>query len=138
MVPYLKGFHLTIEMWRGGQDAEGWKLMNDAEEDKEELVEEELATMSHLLGKRSLDKTHGLADGWTTPVPRLRGDILALLRLASFELPPLRVVRPAQMVHVYYGFGDASGKQFGATLSEDYGCQRKLGKEVSSTRGVRF
>ncbi len=26
MVPYLKGFHLTIEMWRGGRDAEGWKL----------------------------------------------------------------------------------------------------------------
>ncbi len=23
MVPYLKGFHLTIEMWRGGRDAEG-------------------------------------------------------------------------------------------------------------------
>jgi hypothetical protein len=27
MKPYLKGFHLTIEMWRGGQDAEGWKLL---------------------------------------------------------------------------------------------------------------
>ena len=26
MVPYLKGFHLTIEMWRGGRDEEGWKL----------------------------------------------------------------------------------------------------------------
>jgi hypothetical protein len=26
MTPYLKGFHLTIEMWRGGRDAEGWKL----------------------------------------------------------------------------------------------------------------
>jgi hypothetical protein len=26
MIPYLKGFHLTIEMWRGGRDAEGWKL----------------------------------------------------------------------------------------------------------------
>ena len=26
MVPYLKGFHLTIEMWRGGRDPEGWKL----------------------------------------------------------------------------------------------------------------
>ena len=23
MVPYLKGFHLTIKMWRGGRDAEG-------------------------------------------------------------------------------------------------------------------
>ena len=26
MVPYLKGIHLTLEMWRGGRDAEGWKL----------------------------------------------------------------------------------------------------------------
>ncbi len=26
MIPYLKGFHLTIEMWRGGCDSEGWKL----------------------------------------------------------------------------------------------------------------
>ena len=26
MKPYLKGFHLTIEMWRGGRDEEGWKL----------------------------------------------------------------------------------------------------------------
>jgi hypothetical protein len=26
MVSYLKGFHLTIEMWRGGRDPEGWKL----------------------------------------------------------------------------------------------------------------
>jgi len=26
MVPYLKGFHLTIEIWRGGRDPEGWNL----------------------------------------------------------------------------------------------------------------
>ena len=26
MVPYLKCFHLTIEMWRGGRDIEGWKV----------------------------------------------------------------------------------------------------------------
>jgi hypothetical protein len=26
MVPYLKGFHLTIEMWCGGRDVDGWKL----------------------------------------------------------------------------------------------------------------
>jgi hypothetical protein len=26
MVPYLKGFHLTIEIWQGKRDAEGWKL----------------------------------------------------------------------------------------------------------------
>ena len=26
IIPYLKGFHLTIKMWRGGRDLEGWKL----------------------------------------------------------------------------------------------------------------
>ena len=26
LVPYLKGFHLTIEMWRGGKDDDGWKM----------------------------------------------------------------------------------------------------------------
>jgi hypothetical protein len=26
MKPYLKGFHLSLEMWRGGRDAEGWKV----------------------------------------------------------------------------------------------------------------
>jgi hypothetical protein len=26
MVPYLKGFHLTIKMWQGGWDAHVWKL----------------------------------------------------------------------------------------------------------------
>ena len=29
MIPYLKGFHLTIEMWRGGRNAEGWKIKGD-------------------------------------------------------------------------------------------------------------
>jgi hypothetical protein len=26
MVLYLKGFHLTIETWRGGRDAKGWMV----------------------------------------------------------------------------------------------------------------
>ena len=26
LVPYLKGFHLTIGMWWGGRDVDGWKL----------------------------------------------------------------------------------------------------------------
>ena len=25
MKPYLKGFHLSLETWRGGRDHEGWK-----------------------------------------------------------------------------------------------------------------
>ena len=30
MVPYLKGFHLTIETWRGGYDIKGWKVQDNA------------------------------------------------------------------------------------------------------------
>ena len=26
MIPYLKGFHLTADHWRGDRDSEGWKL----------------------------------------------------------------------------------------------------------------
>jgi hypothetical protein len=42
------------------------------------------------------------------------------------------------VVHVYYGFGDASGKQFGTMLSKSYNCQRQLSKRKEDSRGVHF
>ena len=30
MIPYLKRFHLTIKMWRGGRDSEGWRTREDS------------------------------------------------------------------------------------------------------------
>jgi hypothetical protein len=27
--PYLKGFHLSLETWRGGRDHEGWRIKDD-------------------------------------------------------------------------------------------------------------
>ncbi len=47
--PYLKGFHLLLETWRGGRDAEGWKLppkkmlaqSRDLEFDREWLDEQD-------------------------------------------------------------------------------------------------
>jgi hypothetical protein len=47
------------------------------------------------------------------------------------------VVRPTQLVQVFYDFGDASGKQFGATLSQNYNCKAQF-KAVKDKRGVRF
>ena len=41
LVPYLKGFNLTTEMWRGNRDAEGWKLK---ETDDSSLVSAHLLT----------------------------------------------------------------------------------------------
>ncbi len=57
MVPYLKGFHLTIEMWRGGQDAEGWKQKSTHDKNNN-------ASIDSLMSLTSLDEIraggHGL------------------------------------------------------------------------------
>jgi hypothetical protein len=50
----------------------------------------------------------------------------------------LRVVRPANVAHVYYGFEDTSGKQFGATISEIYGGHHHLGKSRQVGWGVWY
>ena len=39
---------------------------------------------------------------------------------------------------MYYGFGDASGKQFGATLSESYSCRQQLSNPRQDGRGICF
>ena len=77
-------------------------------------------------------------DGLTDPVPRFKDDLEALTRLTEPELPPLQVVRPSEVVQVFYGFGDASGKQFGATISRNYNCKCRLGEANTGAVGVRF
>jgi hypothetical protein len=136
MVPYLKGFHLTIEMWRGGRDSDGWKA-----EEAEDCSTDSLSSMVTAADDDQLTTAvneYAPKDGFTTPAPRFIDNIKALLRLTKFELPPLRVIRPSRVVHVYYGFGDASGKQFGATVLDDYNCKARLSKEMEDCHGVRF
>ena len=141
MVPYLKGFHLTIEMWRGGRDEDGWKVTSkeDEDQDDQEDEDEDDSRVRHRMGpKRVSPEVHAPEDGLTTPVPRLRDDIAALTHLSQFKLPPLRVVRPSHVVQVFYGFGDASGKQFGATLSKNYNCRGRLSEENLAKEGIRY
>jgi hypothetical protein len=49
-------------------------------------------------------------------VPRLRHDVEALVKLMEPAKPPLKRVRAEATAKVYYGFGDASGCGFGATI----------------------
>jgi len=141
LVPYLKGFHLTIKMWWGGRDVDGWKLktgdnasncsasslssldvmqaggrglnldfastfMTGQVEDEDTAAAAANHCMCCKLGKEHVCAP---ADGITIPVPRLRDDVAALLKVTAFDLPPLHVVCPSWEVNVYYGFGDASG-----------------------------
>ena len=77
-------------------------------------------------------------DRLMTPVPRLKDNVQALQQLTKFVLPPVCVVRLAYVVRVYYGFGDASGKQFGMTLSSGYVCRGKLSSTREDGQGICF
>jgi hypothetical protein len=167
MIPYLKGFHLTIEMWWGRRDAEGWKLkggdgstvislqsltsmdgtragghglnLDRAATYSPAIAEDEnKAAVNHrLVTKLREGHVYAPLDGRTNPTPRFKDDIDALWQLSNFALPPLWVVRPASVVHMYYGLGDASGNQF-ATLSKSYSCKSHLSKGKQDAQGVWF
>ncbi len=81
---------------------------------------------------------HAPPSGLTQVVPRMREDILALMKLSGGKLPPLRVVRPTGVANVFYGFADASGKQFGSTVSAAYGCSGRLAKANPSTKDLVY
>jgi hypothetical protein len=119
MIPYLKGFHLTIEMWRGGRDSDGWRVRDNLSVGsiKIDQAEDKDVAGASRKGRKHAGWGNKYApdNGMTTLVPRSKDDLAALMALSFFELPHLR---PSQVVQVFYGFGDASGKQFGATISK--------------------
>ena len=93
----------------------------------EQAEDEDVSRVSHRARVKGGSKgLYTPKDSFTRPVPRLKTDVAALLHLSDFEAPPLRVVRPTHVVQVLYGVGNASGKQFGATLSENYNCRGRL------------
>ena len=104
-----------------------------------QVEDKDTAAADHwMCGKMGKEHVYAPADGITFPVPRLRDDVAALLKLAVFDLPPLRVVCPSWVEHIYYCFGDAPGKQFGATISANYNGGSKLLGWLEPGAGVRF
>jgi hypothetical protein len=142
MIPYLKGFHLTIEMWRGDRDSEGWRTRDDLSVgsiEVDQAEDEDVAGGSHQIRKHAgMGNIHAPEEDMTTPVQRFKDNLAALTKLMDFELPPLRVVGPSQVVEVFYGFGDVSGKQFGTTILQNYNCRACLLKGTKGDGGVRY
>jgi hypothetical protein len=119
MKPYLKGIHLTLDSWRKGRDHEGWKL-------KPSEIETEIDWNPEGIGvtggepepspTSATSVTSGGAPSRVRPVARLGQDIDALLRLTKADSLVKVVVRPERVVQVIYGFGDASGRGWGASI----------------------
>jgi len=117
-VPYLKGIHATIEAWRPDRDSDGWKV-HDFIFDYDD---EDMGRSGEGFGKKGSAR-RGLtgkdAPNLVKGVPRLDGDLEALVKLSSSDTPPRCVVRSNGVVTVVYGFGDASGLGFGSSIEID-------------------
>ena len=139
LTPFLKGIHLTLDGWRKGRDAEGWKdnsISNTQieEEDKEneewyQSDEEDDEDILIINGSKEdptyLKKCYGYgkptregAPKTVVQVPRLREDIEALSKFLDRPIAPWRFVRGERVGVVHYGFGDASKSGFGATIQD--------------------
>ena len=110
--PYLIGLHLTIDIWRGNRNDDGWRFIPGIEEDDEAI---ELVP-----GGKNDISTKSKVDNRPPPgvraSPRLRQDVLAMKYLLSGDRPPLRLIRSKLFKEFHYGFGDASGSTFGASF----------------------
>jgi hypothetical protein len=142
MKPHLKGFHLSLETWRGGQDAKGWRLRETPHQDlMDDPILEEMAKAGvdidgfqeegavesmediklwHLIRSStgSSSSSKGPILGLTAAVRRFRQDLEALLQLTQSEKPILQRLRSANcLMAAFYGFGDASSSGFGASIA---------------------
>ena len=125
MKPYLKGFHLSLEMWRGDRDEEGWKIKQDVPPASPGIeLEDEPNTV---LDEKGFVTERGPSSGFTPVVPRFRDDLEALLWLTESDTPVKRIVRRREIVTVIYGFGDASSGGFGASVGLPQGIHGRYG-----------
>ena len=121
MNPFLIGFHLTIDGWREDRDDEGWRKRSTSKGVVGDGgVRDEIAVMEAVLKETSEEATIMQSDPeapeFVAAVPRFRLDIEALQTLSRTELPTLQRIRCSKRGHAFYGFYDASGRGFGATL----------------------
>ena len=119
--PFLKGYYNTLNKWRLGRDADGWKLGKTA---WLELIAGDIAfdndddiNLPFEARKRKFASIHKGEDKpeFVTPVPRLNQDLSALKSLFTGDTPKLRLVRGCSVNTAAYAFGDASGTGFGAS-----------------------
>jgi hypothetical protein len=98
MKPYLKGFHLSLDLWRGDRDAEGWTVNRaNATDDNENLPSQDKdeEEEGRSVNKRFVSST-GPPSGVTQAAPRFITDLESLLILSASPTPVKGVVRRRQ------------------------------------------
>ena len=136
--PFLKGIHLTMDVWRAGRNEEGWKNKKFNKKEQEHFIRdldmdvEEVDGLKEAPDPLRLNEVNLLPVEETTKayedhpsllpaVPRLAKDLKALDLFLASEKVPWRFVRGNKICVAIYGFGDASKAGFGSTLEEGNG-----------------
>jgi hypothetical protein len=109
-VPYMKGFHLTIDGWRRNRSDDGWKYLS--REIREMMEQGDDVTVPEPPDAPKMVKAKARL---------IECDLPALARLFAPTTPPKRLIRARKVVEVYYGFGDASQDGFGFNIQESDG-----------------
>ena len=127
MSPFLKGFYLTLNSWRGKRDSDDWKI-NDkvwmkclvAQLENGEISELEFDRESNSLEEKGCPTE-------VTASTRFSDDVRALSELFTPSEVPEVSLRSKEIVTVIYGFGDASGTGLGATFTCGTGFTFRVG-----------
>ena len=139
LMPFLKGFYLTMNVWRPGRNGEGWKLSTREwlSQLQEKFGDEEINTICGFLDTdededshaESTNKEKDIPPARVKAVPRLRTDVRAIAVMLGSEDPPKVQVRSDTIFVALFGCGDASGCGFGAAFQLP---QKKLSYRVGA------
>ena len=127
MVPFLKGFYLSLNSWREGRDENDWKVTPKrwkallfARAADGVLTDEQL--------NHELDRHDPIdAPKLVRASPSLKGDLEALSFMVGSDLAPEVSIRSRKVLTIVYGFGDASGSGLGATFTCGSGFNFRIG-----------
>ena len=103
LVPYLKGMHLSLEMWRPDRYSQGWKLS------KNDWARLQMHFIEKGIDPLELPSDITEAPEYVKRALRLKQDMYALSELLKDEHPPLRVIRSKTLKALGVAFADASG-----------------------------
>jgi hypothetical protein len=127
MVPFLKGFYLTLNSWREGRDDNDWKVSTKrwksilfARAANGGVTDVELDV--------ALDR-HDAVDAPKSvrASPGFQEDTKALGHIMGKSCVPQVSIRSKSVLTIVYGFGDASGSGLGATFTCGNGFNFRIG-----------
>jgi hypothetical protein len=129
VMPYLKGFYLTLSAHLPQRDEGGWKKTDNqwAAYVHQKLSDGELSVEQAAEAMRPPDFNTIPIPVRVKPVERLLWDVRALSEMFKSNTAPKVCVRSAILYILKYGFVDASGCGLGATMTTPKGIRLREG-----------